>query len=430
MWMFYEFLLLAAFMLYLPKALTRRRLPHRGWSMRLGRYPQSVRQRLDGRPTIWVHAVSVGEVQAARPLLQALLEAPAQDPIVLSTITHSGFAVAHQQASERILPVYFPLDLRPCVRRALDALQPRLLLLMESELWPLMIDRAQARGIPVVVVNGRMSARAFRRYRWGQPWVRRMMRQVSAWLMQTQEDADRVTALGAPQDRLHILGSLKWDASLGARPSESAIADLALRLGLNGQEQVLVAGSTHRGEEGPLVQAYQELRRTHAGARLILAPRHLERLGEVDDLVQYFGLTPRRLSSDAAGQAWDVGIVDTFGQLPLYYGMASAVFIGGSLIPHGGQNPLEAASLGKPVLFGPFMHNFSEIVQQLLQHRAARQLRDGTELQPALSALLSDAAQARAMGLRARELVERSRGATQRTLELLAPFLTPASSGT
>ncbi len=430
MWIVYELLLLVAFLFYVPKALWRRRLPHPGWSMRLGRYPAEVQRRLTNHEAIWVHAVSVGEVLAARPLIQALARSFPQQPIVLSTITPSGFTVASQQLGQTVIPIYLPLDLRGCVRRALDAMHPRLLVLMESELWPVMIDRTQRRGIPVVVVNGRMSAKAFRRYQRVKPWLRGMMTQVNLFLMQTQADADRVMALGAPPDRVRVTGSLKWDASLGTRPSAEAIHTLATRLGLNGQAPVLVGGSTHRGEEGPLVHTLKELRRAYPTARLILAPRHLERLGDVEDLIRTAGLISVRLSQVTGAQPWDVGIVDTFGQLSLYYGLASVVFVGGSLIPHGGQNPLEAASLGKPVIFGPYMHNFAEIAEQLVSRQAARQLVRDAELPQAFMGLLANPPEAQAMGRRAQDIVERCRGTTQRLLDALTPFLTPSASRT
>jgi len=294
---------------------------------------------------------------------------------------------------------------------------------MESELWPMVIRLAKARGIPVAVVNGRISPRAFRRYRWVKRVVRNTLDHVDLFLMQSQLDADRIIQLGASAQKVRIVGSLKWDASLGARPTPEVLQTTAHHLGLNGQQAVLVAGSTHRGEEPFVLQAFQLLRSAHQQLRLIVAPRHLERLPEVEELVRHAGLSPLRLSALPTGSGWDVGIVDTFGQLPTYYGLATAVFIGGSLIPHGGQNPLEPASLGKPVIFGPSMHNFTEIAQQLLAHRAARQLRNASELPAAFHELLSDRPMADAMGRRAQEVVERSRGTTQRTLEALAPLL-------
>jgi len=428
LWLLYEVVLLVGLLLYLPKAVWRRRLPHRGWSMRLGRYPREVSDRLRGHPSVWIHAVSVGEVQAVRPLAAALAEATG-DPLTVSTITPGGFALASTVAKDHGVAMYFPLDLRPCVRRALEAIRPRLLLLVESEFWPTVIRSVKARGVPIAVVNGRISPRAFRRYRWVKPILRRTLQEIDVFLMQSQADAARVIALGAPAGKVQVAGSLKWDASVGTRPSEQAIAETAASLGLNGRDRVIVAGSTHRGEEEPLLDAFKIVRAAHGRRiRLILAPRHLERLAEVEALVRQHGLTPVRLSA-SLGPGWDVGLVDRFGELPRYYGLATVAFIGGSLVPHGGQNPLEAASLGKPVVFGPFMHNFDEIAQQLVTHQAARQLTRDEELAAVLQQLVTNPGQAEAMGQRAQALIQRCQGTVQRTMALLAPLMAPGPSG-
>jgi len=423
MWMLYEILLVIGLLLYLPKAVWRRRLPHRGWSMRLGRYPARVVRSLEGRRALWIHAVSVGEVLAARPLLKALIEIAPADAVVVSTITPGGFAMASQHLGARGIALYFPLDLRACVTRALEAIRPRLLLLMESELWPTVIRLTKARGIPVAVVNGRISPGAFRRYQVVRSRLGGMLRRVDLFLMQSRADAERLIQLGASPGAVQVVGSLKWDASLGTRPAPEAIQDAAARLGLDGRQPVIVAGSTHHGEEPAVLRAFRALRASHPDARLLIAPRHLERLAEVEGLIRRAGLRPARLSRLPAAEEWQVGMVDTWGELPLYYGLASVVVIGGSFIPHGGQNPLEATSLGKPVVFGPSMHNFAEIVQQLLAHHAAHQLSQTSELPDTLHVLLADRAQSQEMGRRAQELTERSRGATQRTLDALRPLL-------
>lgn len=421
-WLIYESLFVIGLLLYLPRAVWRRRLPHRGWSMRLGRFPRRVAESLHGRQALWIHAVSVGEVLAAQPLLRALTQAYPQYVPVMSTITPGGFEVASKQLGERSLPIYFPLDLRGCVTRALDTLNPRILLLMESELWPVAVRLTKARGVPIAVVNGRISPRAFRRYQWIRPWLAGMLNQVDLFLMQSQTDADRLVRLGAPLNKVQVVGSLKWDASLGSRPSPHAIQEAAARIGVGTQDVVVVAGSTHRGEESAVLEALQMIRASHSRARLIVAPRHLERVSEVEALIHQTRLQPMRLSQMVHPSAWDVGIVDTFGQLPFYYGMATIVFIGGSLIPHGGQNPLEAASLGKPIVFGPSMHNFADISHQLLAHHAARRIERAEELALLFQELLEQPAQAQEMGRRAQELTERLQGATQRTLEALQPL--------
>lgn len=421
----YEALYILGFLLYLPRALWRRRLPHPGWSMRLGRYPDRVQQVLKGRRPVWVHAVSVGEMLAARPLIEALRRADPQTPVVLSTITPGGYKVASSQIGEDGAAIYFPLDLRGCVRRALKAIRPKALLLMESELWPTMIRLANEERIPVAVVNGRISSRAWPRYRMASPWLPGLWNRISLLLMQSQADGDRMLQLGAPSEKVRVTGNLKWDAA--ARPNPEAIYALASRLGLDGRAPLIVAGSTHRGEEAAVLQSFKHLLTLQPETRLILAPRHLERLAEVEGLVRRAGLASIRLSQSANLQhmqtAWQVGLVDTFGQLPLYYALAAVVFIGGSLIPHGGQNPLEAAGLGKPVLFGPFMHNFEAIAHELLGNRAACRVDNSRDLSVLFEELLTDAPNAEAMGRRAQALVEQHRGAAQRTLDALKPIL-------
>ncbi|MGH2670593.1 MAG: 3-deoxy-D-manno-octulosonic acid transferase, partial [bacterium] len=326
MWLLYEFLYLLGFLCYLPRALWRRRLPHPGWTMRLGRYPDRVVEPLRTTHPVWVHAVSVGEVLAARPVLRALAERKGQEPLVLSTITPAGFSVASQQGAP-VVPVYFPLDLRGCVRRALDTLHPACVLLVESELWPTVLRLAASRGIPVAVINGRLSPRTFARYRLVRPWLRGVVGRVELFLMQSQADADRVLALGVPPARVRVTGSLKWDASLSARPSPQAVQETAARLGLGAETPVVVAGSTHRGEEPLILRAFQALRASHPALRLIVAPRHLERLAEVEDLLREAGVRAVRVSAAQPTTAWDVALVDAFGQLPLYYALAGVVVI-------------------------------------------------------------------------------------------------------
>ena len=424
MWTLYELVLGLGVLVYLPKAVWRRRLPHRGWFMRLGRYPAAVRERLGEGNAVWIHAVSVGEVMAAQPLIQKLLADDPQARLVLSTITPAGFQVAARIVGERGVVIFAPLDFRFAVRRALALIRPRIVLLMESELWPTLIRLTTARGIPMVVVNGRVSPRAYRRSvrvkRWLAPFVQRL----DLCLMQTEADAQRLIGMGAVKERVRVLGNLKWDAGVAARPPQAAWETLRHRLGLTPDEPVIVAGSTHRGEETELLNAFGAVRTGIHAARLIIAPRHLERVGEVEGLIRQRRLAGHRTSRllETPGP-WDVAIVDTLGQLSTYYGLATVVFVGGSLIPHGGQNPIEPASLGKPVLVGPWMQNFAEITERLLTHQAAWQVHNGSELTTHLTRLLTDGAAAATMGRRAQALTEESLGCAQRTLDALAPFL-------
>jgi 3-deoxy-D-manno-octulosonic-acid transferase len=421
MWL-YEFLLAFAFLLYLPKAVLKKRLPHRGWSMRLGRYPQDVRARIGTGGAIWVHAVSIGEVIAARPVIDRLRQAAPGAPIVLSTVTPAGYAIAGGWVGERGVAIYGPLDFRACVDRAIRQIRPALLVLVESEFWPTLIGRVRTQGVPIAVINGRVSTRAFGRYRMVARLLRGMLGRIDRFVMQTPTDAERVIAMGAPADRVEVLGSLKWDAGDAGRPEPSDVAALRARLGTDGRA-VVVAGSTHRGEEAALAQAVVGLRGHFDGLRLVVAPRHIERADEVEAAAARLGLTVRRATRLSAAEPWDVLIVDTIGQLPQYYALATLVFIGGSLIPHGGQNPIEPASLGKPILFGPHMDNFAEIAQRLLAAQAARQLPDPNELTATLLELLTDPDRTAAMGRRALDVTTQARGVAQRTMERLLPLL-------
>lgn len=424
MWFLYELLLFLGLLLYTPKAFWRRRLPHRGWMMRLGRYPDGVRSKLGKSGALWIHAVSVGEVMAAAPLITRLAHAYPEAPLALSTVTPTGYDVATRVIGDRGVAIFLPLDFRMTVKRAMEAIQPRALLLVESELWPALIRAAKSRGVPVVVLNGRVSERAHRRYLKVTRWLAPCLRTMDAFFMQTEQDAQRIIAMGAPRERVRVLGSLKWDASLGSRPSQATIQALRVRLGLREDDAVVVAGSTHRGEETAVIQAVLALRQQRSGVRLVLAPRHPERAGEVERLVSQSGLTVQLLTQvPEHAPCWDALIIDTLGQLPGFYGLASAVFVGGSLIPHGGQNPLEPASLGKPVIVGPSMENFSAIMERLRAHQAVRQLSGPDELACALREVFADELEAKKMGRRAQELIEESAGCAQRTVDALIPFL-------
>ena len=419
----YEILFTLGYLAYIPGALLRKRLPHAGWTMRLGRYPQAILENLRGSKNIWVHAVSVGEVLSSRPLLNALADRKPQDKRIVSSITPGGFSLAERYVQKQGVAIYWPFDLTVCTERALAALRPRLLILMESELWPTMIRQARIRGVPVVVVNGRMSERTFRRYRRFRSLFNGMASSINQFLMQSKLDADRLTGLGVDPRKVIVTGNMKWDASAAAKPSPQEVQARKAQLGLSDAIPLVVAGSTHRGEEEAVLDAWQALQNKARPVRLIVAPRHLERLEEVERLILRRGAGCARLSSLAPNQPWQIGLVDTFGQLPCYYALAGVVFIGGSLIPHGGQNPVEASSQAKPVVFGPHMHNFSDIARQLLERQACIQVPDKNALSGALRGLLEDKARAKAMGERAERLTEESCGATRKTVDALEPYL-------
>jgi 3-deoxy-D-manno-octulosonic-acid transferase len=390
----------------------------RGLSERLGRIPAWT----GPVPPIWLHAVSVGEVMAATPLARELGVRRPDLPLVVSTVTDTGRAVAEQR-----LPagqyVFFPLDFGWAVERALDRLRPRLVLLTETELWPNFLASCEGRGIPVVMINGRISPRSFPRYRLVRRWLGRVLSDVRLFCMQTAQDAERIRLLGAPADRVRVVGNLKYDLpTLAVAPD---VAEVRARLALPPDRRLIAGGSTHRGEEELLLEAFRNLSHSRRDLCLLLAPRHPERLEEVERLLRKAGVTWVRRSQLPATplDGASVILLDTMGELALLYAAAAVVFIGGSLIPHGGQNMLEPAAVGRPVLHGPHMGNFAEMRDLFQRAGAAIQVEGAAGLHEKLAALLDDPALADRMGKAGREIVETHRGATRRTADLVGALL-------
>lgn len=388
---------------------------------RFGRYPPAVQAFLAApdRP-VWVHAVSVGETLAALPLMAALRARGPRRRWVMSTTTPTGQRLARARLPADHAVCYAPWDLTPCVRRALTAIRPRLFLALETELWPNLFLRLGASGVPIAVVNGRMSARSFARYARVRRWLAPALAQVQVWGMQTPTDADRVRALGVPPDRVQVLGNLKADI---APPAMTVAQVTALRttFGL-GDAPLWVAGSTHLGEEPVILNAWQQVRVDHPSLRLLIAPRHPERTPEVERLVLRAGATPRRrsaLGADPSTGPNDVIILDTLGELPSVYALADIVFVGGSLSPIGGHNVLEPAQWAKPVMTGPHTGNFQALVE-LLQAAGGLAVVDHQEgLAAQLRQWLAQPSRRQQAGEAARAAVAAQAGATARTVELL-----------
>jgi 3-deoxy-D-manno-octulosonic-acid transferase len=392
-----------------------------GLAERLGRYPPGL-ARLAARRPVWVHAVSVGETVAALPLLAALRAARPDVPLVVSTVTPTGQATARARAREADAICYFPFDFTGPVRRALDAARPRAVLLMETEIWPVFLLEAARRGVPVGIANGRLSDRSFRRYRRVRPLLARCLRSLAFVGAQTVDDAARFVALGADPTRVTVTGNLKVDQAVApARPGAVTPAGLEADLALPAGPRLL-AGSTHQGEEAAVLDAYARVKARVPALRLILAPRHPERLAEVARLLDDRGLAWQRRSArpgPPGAPAPEVLLVDTIGELAALYGVADVAFVGGSLVPVGGHNLLEPAAHARAPLHGPHMHNFREITRALGEAGAALPVSDATGLAEAALSLLDDPARRAALGARALGVVEAGRGATARTLTLV-----------
>jgi 3-deoxy-D-manno-octulosonic-acid transferase len=418
----YSFFLAVAFALALPYYLWRDRGSgryRRTFRERMGRLPAGL--PAPSSPSVWVHAVSVGETLTARPLLRALRERFPDRPLFLSTTTVTGASVAQRDAGGADGVLFAPFDWPGPVRRVLGRLQPALLVLMETELWPNLIHEARRRGTRVAVVNGRLSPRSFARYRRVRRWLARVLGEVDAFLMQGDAHAQRMLALGAPGDRVRVAGNLKYDAVAEPLPPQ----ELAALIPAGTPEAPLwIAGSTVAGEETLVLDALRRARAATPGLRLLLVPRHPERFAEAAALSERAGLKTRRRSAlDAPWTDGDVLVLDTLGELPRLYALATVVFVGGSLVPAGGHNVLEAAVAGRPVIVGPHMDNFQEIADELAADGALLRADSADALGDLVASLIADPARAEEVGRRARAVVDRNRGAVQRTVEALAALV-------
>jgi 3-deoxy-D-manno-octulosonic-acid transferase len=384
---------------------------------RLGRLPAGL--AADPRPALWIHAVSVGEVKAAVPLVAALKQRFPGHRVLLSTTTLTGNAVARGEPRHDDGLFFAPFDTPGAVRRVLDALRPALVVLMETELWPNLIHEARRRGARVVLVNGRISDRSFPRYRRLRWFFRRVLGELDALLVQEEQHRERLIAMGAPPARVRVLGSLKYDAL----EAPETPPELARQLGVGAP--LLVAGSTVEGEEPLVLDAFRRLQAEWPRLRLLIAPRHPERFEAVAALVASAGLRCARRSrlTQSAWRDEEVLLLDTLGELARVYALASVVFVGGSLVPRGGHNILEAAVAGKPILVGPHMQNFKAIAEDFRAAGALVEVSDAVGLEGEIGALLRDEPRRAALGASARAVVERSRGALARTLDALAELV-------
>jgi 3-deoxy-D-manno-octulosonic-acid transferase len=414
MYLFYSVMLTAGALLSLPYFLYRGLVSGKYWPSlgeRLGFLPPSVDSR--GRSSIWVHAVSVGEVIATRALLPLLQESFPGKPVFVSVTTLTGKQVADRQLREADGVFFCPFDWRFAVRRVIERIHPQVLLVVETEIWPHMLRECHRAGAATMLVNGRISDRSYRRYRWIRFFMKRFLRPVDRFCMQNERYAQRIIDLGAHPDKVQVTGSLKFDAVVPTQGAPSPAAAL-----IPSGRTVLVGGSTLAPEEEILLEVFQSLRDVDPHLFLVIAPRHPERFDEVMKLVTSRNLHGvRRSALQRPDPDADVMILDTLGELAAMYAAADLVFVGGSLATWGGHNLIEPAAEGKPVIFGPHMTNFQEIASSFLEADAAIQVRGREELEEILRRLLTEASLRHALGERARQLVEANRGAARKTME-------------
>lgn len=389
---------------------------------RSGRLPRALRQTEPG--AIWIHAVSVGESNAVGPLVSQLRRQVGARKIFISTTTLTG----QQNAREKITGAdgffYYPFDWQWNVRRSLEQIRPALVCLAETELWPNFIHEAHRQGVKLILVNGRISENSFRWYVRVKGFLCRILPEIDLFLMQTDNDAERIRALGAPAGKVQVCGNLKYDIQLNGESLESLEWIRQRFLGPVGSV-LWVAGSTAEGEEELVLQAFVRVKARIPGVKLIIAPRRPERFETVANLIanRGFGVIRRSQLPETNGSDRDILLLDSVGELAAVYSLAKVAFVGGSLVKKGGHNILEPAAAGVAVLFGPHMSNFSKMAQDFLAQKAALQVGNAAELASATLALLEDSTRGHAMGERGRALVERSSGATARTVGKILEIL-------
>src|SRR5260221_780832 len=385
---------------------------------------------LDGEESIWTHAVSVGGVLTAGALLPELGERYPRLGLFLSTTTMTGQQIARHSLQYVDEVFYFPFDLAFIVNRTLRLVKPRLFIMMETEIWPNLLQACHRTGVRAVLVNGRISSRSYPRYRLARPFFRRVLTDVDRFCMQGEESARRIIEMGADPDRVVVTGSLKFDwlDLPGVATAADRGRNRVLRyFRMTKDRPVIIAASTLKGEEEPVFEAFQRIRARVPEALLIIAPRKPDRFDAVEQRARDAGWKTARRSElpvDAEPRQ-DVVVLDTIGELAQLYQIATAVFVGGSLVDAGGHNILEPAVFGKAIVFGPHMQNFAEIARAFVENDAAIQIKSGRELEHALLGLLTDPVRRARLGAAARALVEANRGARGKTMTPIARALPP-----
>jgi 3-deoxy-D-manno-octulosonic-acid transferase len=400
----------------------------RGFGQRLGRFDSKFKQAITNRQRLWIHAVSVGEVGVCTQLIRALEPRLPNIKIIVSTTTTTGMEELEKRLPSHISRIYYPIDYRRFVSRALNTVRPEAIILVESEIWPNFIWKAYDMGIPLFLVNARLSDRSFPRYKRLGFLFRRLFGAFDGVGAQNEADAERLRQLGCRPEAIRVVGSLKFDA---AKLDERRLLDvpgILRQLGVPPNARVLVAGSTHPGEEALIADQFLRLRKRFPDLFLILVPRHFERSRDVGRELQARDIKFLYRTEVTRGLQYQTGevqclLVNTTGELKYFYQQATVIFIGKSLTAQGGQNPIEPGALGKAMVFGPNMQNFAEVVRSFLEKEAAIQVRDAAELEPVMEKLLAQEELRERLGRNALEVVRENQGAIDRTVEMVVQNL-------
>lgn len=401
-----------------------RRLIKRGgykahFYQRFGFFTPSEQQRLRAHCWTWIRSISVGETIVALKLAKALKRGNPAMQIALSVTTSTGFELAAAEASEWLFVFYNPVDFQGVVRRVMEHLNPQKLILIEGEIWPNLMSACAETHVPVMLANARLSPRSARRFAKFKVWTSPFFKMLSWVAIPDESDRPRWESIGVPKEHIHLTGSIKFDQVGNGPERKDAFASLLQQSGMGSQEPLLIAGSTHDGEEEILVQALKTWRKKNPLLRMLVAPRHVERVPEILRTLAPLGVKIIRRTSLPSSEPWDVILLDTTGELRDWYPLSTVVFIGKSLAATGGQNPVEPALCGKPVVFGPHMENFESIVHLLLARDAALQANSKAHMEQLIAELLSDSDRRKKLGENAESALGVHQGSTQKTAALV-----------
>jgi len=399
-----------------------------GFAQRFGHYSPRVKQAMTNRQTIWLHAVSVGEVNICTQLCRVLEVRVPSLTIVVSTTTSTGMGELERKLPSHIVKVYYPLDRRRWVSRALGVLHPKAIVLVEAEIWPNFLWRARSQSIPVFLVNARLSERSYRGYRRFKGLFRPLFNSLAGVGCQNEEDRQKVIELGCKAEAVRVVGNLKYDAAKLDEQRPVLVPALLQQLGVPAGARLLVGGSTHRGEEAILADVFVRLRQRFPDLFLVVAPRHQERGKDAGKDISARGLTCAYRTEIVPSRQYQPGSVDcllvnTTGELRCYYEHAAVVFVGKSLTAKGGQNPIEPAMMAKPIVFGPNMQNFQAITESLVSREGALSVANAEELEQAVARLLADESYAQKIGRNGQQVVRENLGSIERTVDMIIEYL-------
>ncbi len=393
----------------------------RHFQERLGFLPAKAVKSLSGSPRIWIHGASLGEIRVAAAIIKSLQVKLPGCAIVVSTVTEHGRNLALEIFEKEIPVVYAPLDLPGCALQALSSIRPDVMVFLETELWPVWIFTARRLGIKLALLNGRISPRSLKSYLKFRPFFRSVLKNFDAFSMISKTDADRIHAMGAPSSKIRVNGNAKYDHTITS-PDPAVEREMRRILNLAPSDRVIVAGSTRGGEEAMLLEVYEKIRSKYPDILLILAPRHIKRAPDICALIRNRGLKYQLRTEIGRGKTErtaQILIIDTFGELFNIYSVATVVFCGASLVPLGGQNPLEPAVWGKPILYGPHMEDFLDAKEMLESAGGSMRVSDPQELAEAFFDLLDDPEKADTLGHNARETAFQTQAAAHRHADVI-----------